>query len=62
MTTTQGEAPRTDEHTAPPEAWDSIAEGYDRHVAPQELELANEALDLLRAGRFVGGAVLIPPR
>jgi ubiquinone/menaquinone biosynthesis C-methylase UbiE len=47
MTTTQGETTRTDEHAAPPEAWDAIAEGYDRYVAPQELELANEALRLL---------------
>jgi len=32
------------EHAAPREAWDAIADGYDRHVAPQEEELANEAL------------------
>lgn len=46
----------TEEHTAPREAWDAIAEGYDRYVAPQEIELANEALRLvdLRAGeRFL---------
>jgi ubiquinone/menaquinone biosynthesis C-methylase UbiE len=36
----------TKEHAAPPEAWDAIAGGYDRHVAPQEVELANEALRL----------------
>jgi SAM-dependent methyltransferase len=45
-----------DAHFAPPEAWDAIAEGYDRHVAPQEAELAEEALALvgLRAGeRFL---------
>jgi ubiquinone/menaquinone biosynthesis C-methylase UbiE len=29
---------------APLEAWDAIAEGYDRYVAPQEVDLANEAL------------------
>jgi ubiquinone/menaquinone biosynthesis C-methylase UbiE len=48
MTTSQGEATTTEEHAAPPEAWDAIAEGYDRYVAPQEVDLANEAL------RFVG--------
>ena len=37
MSTTQGEATTTDEHAAPPEAWDAIADGYDRYVAPQEL-------------------------
>jgi ubiquinone/menaquinone biosynthesis C-methylase UbiE len=36
-----------EEHAAPPEAWDAIAEGYDRYVAPQEVELANEALRLV---------------
>ena len=41
MTTSQGE---TEQHVAPPEAWDAIATGYDRYVAPQELDLANEAL------------------
>ena len=46
MTTSQGEATTTDEHVAPPEAWDAIAEGYDRYVAPQEVDLANEALRL----------------
>jgi ubiquinone/menaquinone biosynthesis C-methylase UbiE len=48
MPTSQGEATTTEEHAAPPEAWDAIAEGYDRYVAPQEVDLANEAL------RFVG--------
>jgi ubiquinone/menaquinone biosynthesis C-methylase UbiE len=46
----------TEEHAAPPEAWDAIATGYDRYVAPQEVELANEALGLvgLEAGeRFL---------
>jgi ubiquinone/menaquinone biosynthesis C-methylase UbiE len=47
MSTSQGEATTTDEHTAPPEAWDAIAEGYDRYVAPQEVDLANEALRLV---------------
>ena len=47
MTTTPGEAITTEEHAAPPEAWDAIAEGYDRYVAPQELDLANEALRLV---------------
>ena len=46
MSTTQSEATTTDEHAAPPEAWDAIADGYDRYVAPQELDLANEALRL----------------
>ena len=45
--TGQGEATTADEHVAPPEAWDAIAEGYDRHVAPQEVDLANEALRLV---------------
>ena len=48
MTASQGEASTTEEHAAPPEAWDAIAEGYDLYVAPQEVDLANEAL------RFVG--------
>jgi ubiquinone/menaquinone biosynthesis C-methylase UbiE len=47
MTTSQGEAAGTEQHTAPPEAWDAIAEGYDRYVAPQEVVLANEALRLV---------------
>ena len=47
MTTGQGEATGTEQHTAPPEAWDAIAGGYDRYVAPQEVELANEALRLV---------------
>jgi 2-polyprenyl-3-methyl-5-hydroxy-6-metoxy-1,4-benzoquinol methylase len=37
----------TEEHAAPREAWDAIATGYDRHVAPQEIDLANEALRLV---------------
>jgi ubiquinone/menaquinone biosynthesis C-methylase UbiE len=47
MTTSQGEATATEEHSAPPEAWGAIAEGYDRYVAPQEVDLANEALRLV---------------
>jgi ubiquinone/menaquinone biosynthesis C-methylase UbiE len=47
MTTSQDEATRTEEHAAPPEAWDAIAEGYERYVAPQEVDLANEALRLV---------------
>ena len=47
MTTTEGDATATEEHAAPPEAWDAIAKGYDRHVAPQEVDLANEALGLV---------------
>ncbi|MDQ3660407.1 MAG: methyltransferase domain-containing protein [Actinomycetota bacterium] len=35
-----------DGHAAPVEAWDAIAAGYDRHVAPTEVPLANEALGL----------------
>jgi ubiquinone/menaquinone biosynthesis C-methylase UbiE len=46
MTTNQAAATATDEHVAPREAWDAIAEGYDRYVAPQEVDLANEALQL----------------
>jgi ubiquinone/menaquinone biosynthesis C-methylase UbiE len=47
MTTSPDEATRAEEHAAPPEAWDAIAEGYDRYVAPQEVELASEALRLV---------------
>jgi ubiquinone/menaquinone biosynthesis C-methylase UbiE len=47
MTTNQGEATTREEHAAPPEAWDAIAEGYDRYVAPQEVDLANETLRLV---------------
>ena len=56
MSPSQGQAATTEEHVAPPEAWDAIAEGYERYVAPQEADLANEALRLagLRAGhRFL---------
>ncbi|MGH2660539.1 MAG: class I SAM-dependent methyltransferase [Actinomycetota bacterium] len=47
MTTSQDEATGTEQHAAPPDAWDAIAEGYDRYVAPQEVDLANEALCLV---------------
>ena len=47
MTASQGEPTTTEEHAAPPEAWDAIAVGYDRYVAPQEVDLANEALRLV---------------
>lgn len=38
----------THDQAAPPEAWDAIAAGYARHVAPQEADLAEEALALAR--------------
>ena len=47
MTASQGEATTTAEHAAPREAWDAIAEGYDRYVAPQEVDLATQALRLV---------------
>jgi ubiquinone/menaquinone biosynthesis C-methylase UbiE len=47
MTASRGEATTKEEHAAPPEAWDAIAEGYDRYVAPQEVDVANEALRLV---------------
>src|SRR5829696_6970643 len=47
MTASQDEATRMQEHAPPREAWDAIADGYDRYVAPQEVELANEALRLV---------------
>jgi ubiquinone/menaquinone biosynthesis C-methylase UbiE len=56
MTTSQRDATTAEEHPAPPEAWGAIAEGYDRYVAPQEVDLANQALRLaaLEAGeRFL---------
>ena len=56
MSTSQDEASRTDQHAAPPEAWDAIADGYDRYVAPQEVDLANESLRLVgleRGERFL---------
>ena len=47
MTASQDEATGTQEHAAPREAWDAIADGYDRYVAPQEVDLASEALRLV---------------
>ena len=47
MKTTEDRATSPEQHTAPQEAWDAIAEGYDRYVAPQEVDLANEALRLV---------------
>lgn len=47
MSTNHNAATATEEHVAPPEAWDAIAEGYDRYVAPQEADLANEALHIV---------------
>jgi ubiquinone/menaquinone biosynthesis C-methylase UbiE len=47
MTTSEDEATGTQEHVAPPEAWDAIADGYDRYVAPQEVDLATEALRMV---------------
>jgi ubiquinone/menaquinone biosynthesis C-methylase UbiE len=46
MTTSHEATASAEEHVAPKEAWDRIAEGYDLYVAPQEVELANEALTL----------------
>jgi ubiquinone/menaquinone biosynthesis C-methylase UbiE len=48
MTTTDPEETATHDHVAPPEDWDAIADGYDRYVAPQETDLAKEALGLAR--------------
>ncbi|HEU5279127.1 MAG TPA: methyltransferase domain-containing protein [Gaiellaceae bacterium] len=56
MSRSQGEATVAEERAARPEAWDAIAEGYDRYVAPQEVDLANEALGLIgleRGERFL---------
>ena len=44
---TNASSETADEHVAPPEAWGAIAEGYDRYVVPQEVDLANEALRLV---------------
>jgi ubiquinone/menaquinone biosynthesis C-methylase UbiE len=53
MAAIQERTTTTDERAAPWAAWDAIAEGYDRYVAPQEVDLANEGLALvgLRAGQ-----------
>ena len=47
MNTTEDKVTSPEQHVAPQEAWDAIAEGYDRYVAPQEVDLANEALRLV---------------
>ena len=47
MTASQDEATGMHEHVPPREAWDAIADGYDRYVAPQEVDLASEALRLV---------------
>lgn len=47
MTANRDAEAATEEHVAPREAWDAIADGYDRYVAPQEVALANEALALV---------------
>jgi len=48
MTDMKQDTARHDEHTAPVEAWDAIAELYDLHVAPGEAELATAGLRLAR--------------
>jgi ubiquinone/menaquinone biosynthesis C-methylase UbiE len=48
MSTTHETQSQPDEHAAPVEAWDAIAAGYDRYVAPQEADLASEALRVVR--------------
>ena len=56
MSTKQDAGTKTEQHVAPPDAWDAIAEGYDRYVAPKEAALADEAFRLvgLKAGeRFL---------
>lgn len=56
MTSSQDAGTTTEQHAAPAEAWDVIAAGYDRYVAPQEVALANEALRLVglrRGERFL---------
>jgi ubiquinone/menaquinone biosynthesis C-methylase UbiE len=50
MSASHSEPAAAEQHAAPREAWDAIAEGYDRHVAPQEAELAAEALRLAGVG------------
>ncbi|MEO6712744.1 MAG: methyltransferase domain-containing protein [Mycobacteriales bacterium] len=52
MTDLQQETGQHSDHTAPVEAWDSIATLYDEHVAPGESELATAGLRLagLKAG------------
>ena len=43
----EDEATPHGQHAAAQVAWDAIAEGYDRYVAPQESDLAEEALHLV---------------
>jgi ubiquinone/menaquinone biosynthesis C-methylase UbiE len=50
MSSTHDHPSSAEEHAAPVEAWDAIAEGYDRYVAPQEADLAREALRLAGVG------------
>jgi ubiquinone/menaquinone biosynthesis C-methylase UbiE len=47
MAAIQERTTTTDERAAPWAAWDALAADYDRYVAPQEAELANEALALV---------------
>jgi ubiquinone/menaquinone biosynthesis C-methylase UbiE len=47
MTTKQDDHNTAHEETAPREAWDAIAAGYDEYVAPQEQDLAGEALGMV---------------
>ena len=46
MATNEDAVSATDHEVAPPEAWDAIAEDYDRFVAPGEVSFANEGLRL----------------
>lgn len=46
MSSTHQHTSGTEDQAAPVEAWDAIAAGYDRYVAPQEADLASEALRL----------------
>jgi ubiquinone/menaquinone biosynthesis C-methylase UbiE len=46
MRTNDGTATTTDHDVAPPEAWDGIAAGYDRFVAPGEEPIAQAGLGL----------------
>ena len=56
MTDSQRKTGQHSEHTAPVEAWDSIAALYDEHVAPGESELATAGLRL--AGLTAGDTFL----
>jgi ubiquinone/menaquinone biosynthesis C-methylase UbiE len=46
MRTNDETATTTDQHVAPPEAWDRIAAGYDQFVAPGEEPIARAGLNL----------------